>query len=67
MVLPLTRSSQGYHVLGTARNPDVLKDLAAKGLTALALDVTNEESIKACSDEVIRCTDGKLDMLINNA
>ena len=39
----------------------------AKGLTALSLDVSKEDSIKACSDEVNRLTDGKLDILINNA
>ncbi|KAH8172460.1 short chain dehydrogenase domain-containing protein [Sarocladium implicatum] len=59
--------ARGYHVLGTARNPAVLKDLVAKGLTALSLDVSKEDSIKACSDEVNRLTDGKLDILINNA
>ncbi|KAK0388832.1 hypothetical protein NLU13_5075 [Sarocladium strictum] len=58
---------RGYHVLGTARNPAVLKDLTARGMTAIALDVTSEESIKACTEEVTRLTDGKLDILINNA
>ncbi|KAL2206856.1 NAD(P)-binding protein [Sarocladium strictum] len=58
---------RGYHVLGTARDPAVLKDLEARGMTALALDVTTEKSIKLCTDEVARLTNGKLDILVNNA
>lgn len=41
--------------------------MAAVGMTTLALDVTKEESIKACHDEVASLTGGKLDILINNA
>jgi NAD(P)-dependent dehydrogenase (short-subunit alcohol dehydrogenase family) len=36
-------------------------------MSTLALDVTNAESIARCRDEVESLTDGKLDILINNA
>jgi 1-acylglycerone phosphate reductase len=45
----------------------VLSELAAMGMSALALDVTKEDSIKACHDEVATLTGGKLDILVNNA
>jgi 1-acylglycerone phosphate reductase len=55
-------------VIATARNTDVLKDLEAKGMTVAALDITKEESIvalKATVEQIV--TDGKLDVLVNNA
>jgi len=55
------------HVIATARNPAVLIEMAAIGMTTLPLDVTNEDSIKACHDEVAKVTGGKLDILVNNA
>jgi NAD(P)-dependent dehydrogenase (short-subunit alcohol dehydrogenase family) len=36
-------------------------------MTTLALDVTDEASIKACRDAVSTLTGGKLDILVNNA
>jgi 1-acylglycerone phosphate reductase len=55
------------HVIATARNPAVLAEMAEMGMTALALDVTNAESIKTCHEEVSKLTGGKLDILVNNA
>jgi 1-acylglycerone phosphate reductase len=55
------------HVIATARNPAVLSEMAAIGMTTLALDVTDEASIKACHDAVSTLTGGKLDILVNNA
>ena len=57
----------GLHVIATARRPEVLTDLAAMGMSALALDVTDAESIKQCHEEVAKLTGGKLDILVNNA
>lgn len=57
----------GCHVIATARNPDVLKGLAAMGMSAVQLDVTNQDSINAARDEVSHITGGKLDILVNNA
>lgn len=41
--------------------------MADMGMTTLTLDVTKEDSIKACHDEVAKITGGKLDILVNNA
>lgn len=61
-------TTTGLHVIATARNPSVLADFADKpGYTCLQLDVTDEESITACRDEVVKLTGGKLDILVNNA
>lgn len=58
----------GLHVIATARNPSVLAGLADKpGYTCLPLDVTSQDSIDKCRDEVARLTGGKLDILVNNA
>ncbi|KAI4859147.1 NAD(P)-binding protein, partial [Hypoxylon rubiginosum] len=58
---------QGLHVIATARRPEVLTELGALGMSTLALDVTDAESIKTCHDEVAKLTNGKLDILVNNA
>ncbi|RFU81088.1 1-acyldihydroxyacetone-phosphate reductase [Trichoderma arundinaceum] len=50
-----------------ARNVDVLKELADKGMSAVQLDVTNQDSINACKAEVASITGGRLDILVNNA
>ncbi|EGR45268.1 uncharacterized protein TRIREDRAFT_123681 [Trichoderma reesei QM6a] len=65
--LALEFHSRGCHVIATARNPDVLKGLAAMGMSAVQLDVTNQDSINAARDEVSHITGGKLDILVNNA
>ncbi|KAK4099270.1 NAD(P)-binding protein [Parathielavia hyrcaniae] len=59
--------AKGVHVIATARNPAVLSEMAALGMTTFPLDVTNEESIKACHKAVSHLTGGKLDILVNNA
>ncbi|KAK0662133.1 hypothetical protein QBC41DRAFT_260520 [Cercophora samala] len=59
--------SKGLHVIATARNPNVLADLGAMGMSTLALDVTKSDSIKVCHDQVSALTGGKLDILVNNA
>lgn len=57
----------GLHVIATARRPEVLADLAEMGMSAVALDVTDADSIKQCHEEVAKITGGKLDILVNNA
>ena len=66
---PLTRRvfPPGLHVIATARRPEVLADLAAQGMSVVALDVTDAASIAACQQQVAAITDGKLDILVNNA
>lgn len=60
---------QGYHVFATARTPaKVPQGLGHDpNVTILELDVTSIESIKAAATIVSNQTDGKLDVLINNA
>ncbi|WP_067568653.1 SDR family NAD(P)-dependent oxidoreductase [Nocardia acidivorans] len=56
-------AKQGYHVFVGARRVDRLEKLAAEiGGTALPLDVTDEESVRAFTDAV-----GELHVLVNNA
>ncbi|KAI1084848.1 NAD(P)-binding protein [Whalleya microplaca] len=58
---------QGLHVIATARRPEVLAELGALGMSTVALDVTDSDSIKKCHGEVANITGGKLDILVNNA
>ena len=52
----------GRTVVATARNPDTLSGLAGRGLRTLALDVTDESSMRAAVDAA-----GSIDVLVNNA
>ncbi|KAI1433467.1 NAD(P)-binding protein [Xylaria sp. CBS 124048] len=65
--LCLEYQRKGLHVIATARRPEVIADLAGLGMSTLALDVTDAESIKKCHEEVAEITGGKLDILVNNA
>lgn len=60
-------SSLDYHVIATARRLESISHLRELGMTTLSLDVTQPESVKAAEIEVKRVTDGKLDVLVNNA
>src|SRR3954470_5319100 len=57
---------RGYTVYATARRPEAIADLEARGCRVLALDVTDEESMQAAvaavSDE-----QGAVGALVNNA
>ena len=53
----------GWTVYATARKPETLADLAAAGCRTLALDVTDETSLRAAVAEL----DGPLGALVNNA
>jgi NAD(P)-dependent dehydrogenase (short-subunit alcohol dehydrogenase family) len=52
--------ARGHEVVATARDPELLADLA--GATALRLDVTDPDSVAACIGDA-----GDLDGLVNNA
>jgi NAD(P)-dependent dehydrogenase (short-subunit alcohol dehydrogenase family) len=45
----------------------VLRELEAIGMSAVQLDVTNQESINRCKSDVAQITGGRLDVLVNNA
>ncbi|MFB8005389.1 SDR family NAD(P)-dependent oxidoreductase [Nocardia sp. NPDC056000] len=56
-------AKQGYHVYVGARRVDRLEKLAAEiGGTALPLDVTDEESVRAFTEAI-----GEVNVLVNNA
>ncbi|EJD40403.1 NAD(P)-binding protein [Auricularia subglabra TFB-10046 SS5] len=65
--LALEFHSQGLRVFPTARRVETLDDLRAKGMETLALDVTNDESVRAAAERVKELTGGSLDILVNNA
>jgi len=56
----------GYPVYATARRPDSIGDLAEAGCTILALDVCDEDSMRAAVREV-ESREGAVGVLINNA
>jgi NAD(P)-dependent dehydrogenase (short-subunit alcohol dehydrogenase family) len=60
----LTRS--GWTVYATARRPETLAELEAAGAKTLALDVTDEASMRAAVDAV-EAEHGAVGVLINNA
>jgi NAD(P)-dependent dehydrogenase (short-subunit alcohol dehydrogenase family) len=55
-----------WKVYATARQPEAIADLTAKGCTTLALDVCSEESMRAAVATVERA-EGAVGALINNA
>lgn len=57
---------EGYQVWATARRPEALKELVARGAVAVALDVNSEEQLNACAERLQREA-GRLDLLVNNA
>ena len=56
----------GWTVYATARNPDKLDDLREAGCQTLALDVEDEDSMKAAVSQVEHA-EGAVGVLINNA
>jgi NAD(P)-dependent dehydrogenase (short-subunit alcohol dehydrogenase family) len=58
--------ARGWTVYATARRPDSIADLEAKGAKTLALDVTDEESMEAAVKHVTE-TEGAIGVLVNNA
>jgi NAD(P)-dependent dehydrogenase (short-subunit alcohol dehydrogenase family) len=59
-------AENGYTVYATARRPETLADLVAKGCRALALDVNSEASMGAAV-RAVEEEHGAVDVLINNA
>jgi NAD(P)-dependent dehydrogenase (short-subunit alcohol dehydrogenase family) len=57
---------RGWNVYATARRPETLSELEAKGCKTLACDVTDEASCQAAVDAVV-AAEGAVGVLINNA
>jgi NAD(P)-dependent dehydrogenase (short-subunit alcohol dehydrogenase family) len=56
----------GHTVYATARRLESIRDLEAKGCRLLALDVTDEDSMRAAVDSVV-AAEGAVGALVNNA
>ena len=56
----------GFTVFGAARRVDRMQDLAKAGINVLAVDVTDDASMRAGIDEII-AKSGRIDVLVNNA
>src|ERR671938_290232 len=56
----------GWPVYATARRPESVRDLEAAGCRTLALDVTDEESMRAAV-EAVEAEHGAVGVLVNNA
>jgi NAD(P)-dependent dehydrogenase (short-subunit alcohol dehydrogenase family) len=56
----------GYTVYGAARRAERLQQLASRGIRPLAMDVTDDDSMRAGVEQIVAET-GRLDVLVNNA
>ncbi|CAL9676622.1 oxidoreductase [Streptomyces sp. enrichment culture] len=56
----------GYTVYGAARRTDRLRKLAERGVRPLAMDVTDDDSMRSGVDRIVSET-GRVDVLVNNA
>jgi len=57
---------RGYRVFATARKPSDVDRLQNEGLHGLLLDLDDSETIKNCVAEVLRQSNGRIDVLFNN-
>src|SRR6516165_5327915 len=56
----------GFRAYATARKLEAIEDLRAKGCSVLALDVCDEQSMRAAVDAIER-NEGAVGVLVNNA
>ena len=56
----------GHKVYAGARRTELMEPLKANGIEVMRLDVTDEQSMQTCVDEVLR-REGRIDVLVNNA
>lgn len=59
--------SQGVHAIATVLPWEEKEHLASTGISCFELDVTIEDSIRALKEKVVNLTNGRLDVLVNNA
>lgn len=59
-------AQNGYNVYGAARRIEKMQDLKGYGIKPISLDVTSEESLVACVEQIV-IEAGSVDILINNA
>ena len=58
---------RGYRVFATARQSQDVRRLQQQGLNSLLLDLNDSNSIQACVNAVLAQTNGRIDVLFNNA
>ncbi|CAM2838162.1 oxidoreductase with NAD(P)-binding Rossmann-fold domain [Legionella steigerwaltii] len=58
---------RGHRVIGSCRKKEDVRKLLDMGVEAVQLDVSDSSSIQRAFTEVLAKTDGRLDVLINNA
>ncbi len=66
MVTSKLLAERGYRVYGTSRNPS-RSDESVQRVKMLALDVNSDQSASACVRALLQETEGRLDVLVNNA
>ena len=59
-------AQNGYNVYGAARRTEKIQDLKNYGIKPIAIDVTNDESVTACIEQIFKEA-GSIDVLVNNA
>lgn len=59
-------AQNGYNVYGAARRIEKMQDLKTHGIKPISLDVTKEESLVACVEQILKEA-GSIDILINSA
>lgn len=59
-------AQNGYNVYGAARRTEKMQDLKNYGIKPIEIDVTKDESITACVEQIFKEA-GSIDILINNA
>ncbi|WP_305952325.1 oxidoreductase [Emticicia oligotrophica] len=59
-------AQNGYNVYGAARRIEKMQDLKNYGIKPISLDVTKEESMVACIEQIFQEA-GSIDILVNNA
>ena len=59
-------AQHGYTVYGGARRTDKMRALTSYGITPIALDVTQDDSVVACVQQIFEA-EGGIDILVNNA
>ena len=62
----LLLAQQGHKVYAAARRFDLLQSLSDEDVTPIKLDVTDEASMVACVNHILK-QEGRVDVLINNA
>lgn len=59
-------AKEGHIVYGAARRINLLEELTQTGVKTIALDVTDDESMKSCVQTILE-KEGRIDVLVNNA